>query len=52
MIVRFKKDGKIRGGSLSAEDKRIVSSGEVLALDEVELLAHANRQDRLRGLTI
>jgi 2-keto-4-pentenoate hydratase/2-oxohepta-3-ene-1,7-dioic acid hydratase in catechol pathway len=39
MIVRFKKDGKIRGGSLSAEDKRIVSSGEVLALDEVELLA-------------
>ncbi len=39
MIVRFKLDGKVRGGSLSVEDKRIVSSGEVLALDDVELLA-------------
>lgn len=39
MIVRFKKDGKIRGGSLSVEDNRIVSSGEILSLDDVELLA-------------
>ncbi len=39
MIVRFKFEGKIRGGSLSIEDNRIVSSGEILSLDEVELLA-------------
>ncbi len=39
MIVRFKKDGKVRGGSLSIEDNRIVSSGEILSLDDVELLA-------------
>lgn len=39
MIVRFKKDGKVRGGSLSVEDNRIVSSGEILSLDDVELLA-------------
>ena len=39
MIVRFIKDGKVRGGSLSVEDHRIVSGGEVLAQEEVELLA-------------
>lgn len=39
MIVRFKFEGKIRGGSLSIEDNRIVSSGEILSLDDVELLA-------------
>lgn len=39
MIVRFKKDGKVCGGSLSVEDNRIVSSGEILSLDDVELLA-------------
>jgi 2-keto-4-pentenoate hydratase/2-oxohepta-3-ene-1,7-dioic acid hydratase in catechol pathway len=37
MIVRFVLDGKVRGGSLSGD--RIVSSGEVLSLDEVKLLA-------------
>jgi 2-keto-4-pentenoate hydratase/2-oxohepta-3-ene-1,7-dioic acid hydratase in catechol pathway len=39
MIVRFRLDGKVRGGSLSVEDNRIVSSGDVLALQDVELLA-------------
>lgn len=39
MIVRFRLDGKVRGGSLSLEDRRIVSSGDVIALDDVELLA-------------
>jgi len=39
MIVRFRLDGKVRGGSLSIEDNRIVSSGDVLALQDVELLA-------------
>ena len=39
MIVRFKLDDRIRGGSLSLEEKRIVSSGEVLNLEDVELLA-------------
>ena len=39
MIVRFKLDGKVRGGSLSPEDNRIVSGGEVLSPEEVELLA-------------
>ena len=38
MIVRFKLDGKIRGGSLSVEENRIVSSGEVLNRMDVELL--------------
>lgn len=38
-IVRFILDGKVRGGSLSLEDRRIVSSGEVLAMGDVELLA-------------
>ena len=39
MIVRFRLDGKVRGGSLSVEENRIVSSGDVLALQDVELLA-------------
>lgn len=39
MIVRFRLDGKVRGGSLSVEDNRIVSGGEVLAMEDVELLA-------------
>jgi 2-keto-4-pentenoate hydratase/2-oxohepta-3-ene-1,7-dioic acid hydratase in catechol pathway len=39
MIVRFRLDGKVRGGSLSPEHNRIVSGGEVLAPEEVELLA-------------
>ncbi len=39
MIVRFKFDGKVRGGSLSVEDNRIVSSGEILNIEDVELLA-------------
>ncbi|HUI40125.1 MAG TPA: fumarylacetoacetate hydrolase family protein [Methanothrix sp.] len=39
MIVRFKLDGKVRGGSLSPEDNRIVSGGEVLTPESVELLA-------------
>jgi len=39
MIVRFRLDGKVRGGSLSLEENRIVSSGDILSLDEVELLA-------------
>lgn len=39
MIVRFRLDGKVRGGSLSPEDNRIVSGGEVLSPEEVELLA-------------
>ena len=39
MIVRFKLDDRIRGGSLSLEERRIVSSGEVLNLEDVELLA-------------
>jgi len=38
MIVRFMHDGKIRGGSYS-EENGIVSGGEVLALEDVELLA-------------
>jgi len=38
MIVRFIKDGRIRGGSYSQENG-IVSGGEVLALQDVELLA-------------
>jgi len=38
MIVRFMHDGKIRGGSYS-EEHGIVSGGEVLALEDVELLA-------------
>ncbi len=37
MIVRFRWDGQVRGGSLS--ENRIVSSGDVYRLDEVELLA-------------
>jgi 2-keto-4-pentenoate hydratase/2-oxohepta-3-ene-1,7-dioic acid hydratase in catechol pathway len=37
MIVRFRLDGQVRGGSLS--ENRIVSSGDVYCLDEVELLA-------------
>lgn len=36
MIVRFKLHGEVRGGSLSGE--RIVSGGEVYALQDVELL--------------
>ncbi len=39
MIVRFKKDGRIRGGSMSIEDNRIVSSGEIINPEDVELLA-------------
>jgi 2-keto-4-pentenoate hydratase/2-oxohepta-3-ene-1,7-dioic acid hydratase in catechol pathway len=39
MIVRFRLDGQVRGGSLSVEDDRIVSGGEVLAMEDVELLA-------------
>ncbi|MGD0951109.1 MAG: fumarylacetoacetate hydrolase family protein [Methanotrichaceae archaeon] len=39
MIVRFKLNGQVRGGSLSLEDNRIVSGGEVLAMEDVELLA-------------
>lgn len=39
MIVRFRLDGKVCGGSLSPEDNRIVSGGEVLAPEAVELLA-------------
>lgn len=39
MIVRFRLDGRVRGGSLSVEDRRIVSGGEVLAIEDVELLA-------------
>ena len=38
MIVRFKKDGIIRGGSYSVENG-IISGGEVLALEDVELMA-------------
>lgn len=38
MIVRFIKDGKMRGGSYSAENG-IISGGEVLTLEDVELLA-------------
>ena len=38
-IVRFRLDGLVRGGSLSLEDNRIVSGGEVLAMEDVELLA-------------
>lgn len=41
MIVRFNLHGKVLGGSLSVEDNRIVSGGEVIGLDEVELLAPA-----------
>jgi 2-keto-4-pentenoate hydratase/2-oxohepta-3-ene-1,7-dioic acid hydratase in catechol pathway len=39
MIIRFKMDGKVRGGSLSVEEGRIVSGGEVLNIGDVELLA-------------
>jgi len=39
MIVRFRMDGKVRGGSLSVEENRIVSSGDILNLEDVELLA-------------
>jgi 2-keto-4-pentenoate hydratase/2-oxohepta-3-ene-1,7-dioic acid hydratase in catechol pathway len=39
MIVRFRLDGQVRGGSLSLENHRIVSGGEVLAIEDVELLA-------------
>jgi len=39
MIVRFRLDGRIRGGSLSVEDNRVVSEGQVLSLEDVELLA-------------
>jgi 2-keto-4-pentenoate hydratase/2-oxohepta-3-ene-1,7-dioic acid hydratase in catechol pathway len=39
MIVRFKKDGRIHGGSISVDDNRIVSGGEILSLNDVELLA-------------
>ncbi len=39
MIVRFRFDGRIRGGSLSVEDNRVVSGGQVLGLEGVELLA-------------
>ena len=38
MIVRFRKDGIIRGGSYSVENG-IISGGEVLALQDVQLLA-------------
>ena len=41
MIVRFNLHGKVLGGSLSVEDKRIVSGGEVIGMEEVELLAPA-----------
>jgi len=37
MIVRFKKDGLVRGGSYSIEHG-IVSGGEVIPLEDVELL--------------
>ncbi len=37
MIVRFRKDGIVRGGSYSKENG-IISGGEVLALEDVELL--------------
>jgi 2-keto-4-pentenoate hydratase/2-oxohepta-3-ene-1,7-dioic acid hydratase in catechol pathway len=36
-IVRFEKDGRVQGGSL-CED-RIVSGGEILSIDQVELVA-------------
>jgi 2-keto-4-pentenoate hydratase/2-oxohepta-3-ene-1,7-dioic acid hydratase in catechol pathway len=39
MIVRFKLDGRVQGGSLNVEEGRIVSSGEVLDIGDVELLA-------------
>jgi 2-keto-4-pentenoate hydratase/2-oxohepta-3-ene-1,7-dioic acid hydratase in catechol pathway len=39
MIVRFKLNDRMRGGSLNVEESRIVSSGEVLNLKDVELLA-------------
>ncbi len=39
MIVRFRLDGQVRGGSLNVEENRIVSSGDVLSLADVELLA-------------
>jgi 2-keto-4-pentenoate hydratase/2-oxohepta-3-ene-1,7-dioic acid hydratase in catechol pathway len=39
MIVRFKRGGRVHGGSLSIDDNRIVSGGEVLSLNDVELLA-------------
>jgi 2-keto-4-pentenoate hydratase/2-oxohepta-3-ene-1,7-dioic acid hydratase in catechol pathway len=39
MIVRFGLDGRIFGGSLSVEDNRVVSGGQVLSLEDVELLA-------------
>ena len=39
MIVRFRLNGQVLGGSLSLEDNRIVSGGEVLAMEDVELLA-------------
>ncbi len=39
MIVRFRLDGRVRGGSLSVEDDRVVSGGQVLSLEDVELLA-------------
>ena len=42
MIVRFKLEGQARGGSLSLDDRRIISSGDVIALDDVELLAPCN----------
>jgi len=38
MIVRFRKDGIIRGGSYTVENG-IISGGEELALQDVELLA-------------
>ena len=37
MIVRFRKDGIVRGGSYSIEHG-IVSGGEVIALEDVELI--------------
>jgi 2-keto-4-pentenoate hydratase/2-oxohepta-3-ene-1,7-dioic acid hydratase in catechol pathway len=37
MIVRFRKDGMVRGGSYSIEHG-IVSSGEVIPLEDVELI--------------
>jgi 2-keto-4-pentenoate hydratase/2-oxohepta-3-ene-1,7-dioic acid hydratase in catechol pathway len=37
MIVRFRSDGRVHGGSLSGE--RIVSAGEIYNLHDVELLA-------------
>jgi 2-keto-4-pentenoate hydratase/2-oxohepta-3-ene-1,7-dioic acid hydratase in catechol pathway len=39
MIVRFKREGRVHGGSLSVDDNRIVSGGEILSLNDVELLA-------------